>query len=674
MRLWFLFLPLALSVAREAEGVAEAVQSSASVRPSAKSLLLPMLLPLFVSEAAAHLVRPHGASLLGVAPDWAPGAARGDHAGQRRAGLQRPRSRLLEMQLDRDAWKAERRAEPLARYEQGAKGESAENKPDFPVVPEEFTIFAWMPFAPADTVLQSAEELMERVGRVDSRFKLRLATPTSFEELFPNFFAWRYGSKKSFVAGVIGTILGLGLDNGPAFRPPGGTQSTLNPNSATVLSEALALEECIDEACSYGDRQVARTWTEGELLRCFDDGCIVPGTPDGMFELCDGSLHCVQVVRAPLLCSMTEEEQADALAQTVIRKVVKSQIWLRATQSPVCLSLRQELLELRKEFQLRIAREQSAREDLELELRETKAAAERLAERLAAVRSRGKALGRQKLSLEEEKFEAETARLSAVVKAQKAGLARKDELIATLEKEVTEITRRGEEREARKLIAALQVPFKTDDSFEYFQREKVVGVALPPSAKLGAVLRDGAGGGPGRGVGANVRVAKVEAGGQASAEGLQAGDRIEAVQGVDVSSYTAAQVLRMIMGAWEAASGAGVVDIEVTRSVVVRRPRPTGQPELEQDPTSFRVWSARWAAWAREESEEAFSDGASFAETEAHVPPAAASTAQAEDDAALQHLLRTCRGAACSLCRVDAVDREGDPRSYRMACQGIRKM
>ena len=42
-------------------------------------------------------------------------------------------------------------------------------------------------------------------------------------------------------------------------------------------------------------------------------------------------------------------------------------------------------LELRKEFQLRIAREQSAREDLELELRETKAAAERLAERLAAV-------------------------------------------------------------------------------------------------------------------------------------------------------------------------------------------------------------------------------------------------------------------------------------------------
>ena len=44
-------------------------------------------------------VRPHGASLLGVAPDWAPGAARGDHAGQRRAGLQRPRSRLLEMQL-----------------------------------------------------------------------------------------------------------------------------------------------------------------------------------------------------------------------------------------------------------------------------------------------------------------------------------------------------------------------------------------------------------------------------------------------------------------------------------------------------------------------------------------------------------------------------------------------
>jgi len=107
--------------------------------------------------------------------------------------------------------------------------------------------------------------------------------------------------------------------------PPGLTPCSLNPDPYNVRAEELALEECI------GGRDVRRTWSEQELVRCFAGG-LVPGTPDGMFELWDGSLHCVQVVRAPLLGSMAEDDQREALAQTVLTKVVKSQLWLRATQ------------------------------------------------------------------------------------------------------------------------------------------------------------------------------------------------------------------------------------------------------------------------------------------------------------------------------------------------------
>merc|ERR1712196_636344 len=80
-----------------------------------------------------------------------------------------------------------------------------------------------------------------------------------------------------------------------------------------------------------GDRDVRRTWTEAELVRSFA-GQLTPGTPDGMVELWDESVICVQVVRAPISLSMTVEEMKTTLAQTVVAKVVKSQAWLRHTQ------------------------------------------------------------------------------------------------------------------------------------------------------------------------------------------------------------------------------------------------------------------------------------------------------------------------------------------------------
>lgn len=50
-----------------------------------------------------------------------------------------------------------------------------------------------------------------------------------------------------------------------------------------------------------------------------------------MVECWDGALTCVQVVRVPLVAEMRLEEAEEALLQTVLTKVVKSQAWLSAT-------------------------------------------------------------------------------------------------------------------------------------------------------------------------------------------------------------------------------------------------------------------------------------------------------------------------------------------------------
>merc|ERR1719416_278327 len=52
-----------------------------------------------------------------------------------------------------------------------------------------------------------------------------------------------------------------------------------------------------------------------------------------MFESWDGALICVQVVRVPLVASMSPELIQEALAQTLLTKVVKSQAWLRASRT-----------------------------------------------------------------------------------------------------------------------------------------------------------------------------------------------------------------------------------------------------------------------------------------------------------------------------------------------------
>jgi hypothetical protein len=61
----------------------------------------------------------------------------------------------------------------------------------------------------------------------------------------------------------------------------------LNHDPFNLRAEELALEDVV------GDRDVRRTWTEAELVRSFA-GQLTPGTPDGMVELWDASVICVQ--------------------------------------------------------------------------------------------------------------------------------------------------------------------------------------------------------------------------------------------------------------------------------------------------------------------------------------------------------------------------------------------
>jgi len=91
-----------------------------------------------------------------------------------------------------------------------------------------------------------------------------------------------------------------------------------------VRAEEQALHECTVGA------EVRRLWSELEMVRSFG-GHVIPGTPDGMFESWDGSLTCVQVVRVPIVASMTVGEVQRALTGTILTKVVKSQQWLRCS-------------------------------------------------------------------------------------------------------------------------------------------------------------------------------------------------------------------------------------------------------------------------------------------------------------------------------------------------------
>lgn len=82
--------------------------------------------------------------------------------------------------------------------------------------------------------------------------------------------------------------------------------------------------------CTLGV-DIRRIWCEVEML-CTFGGQHLPGTPDGMFESWEGELTCLQVVRVPVVTSMSIDILQSTLSQTILTKVVKSQQWLRNTR------------------------------------------------------------------------------------------------------------------------------------------------------------------------------------------------------------------------------------------------------------------------------------------------------------------------------------------------------
>lgn len=98
--------------------------------------------------------------------------------------------------------------------------------------------------------------------------------------------------------------------------------ATLNTDEYNVRAEELAMHEC------QKGYVVERELTETEMVTT-SCGSLIPGTPDGGFINSEGKLRLVQVVRVPLLPEMSADTVGDTLYETVLTKVVKSQMWMK---------------------------------------------------------------------------------------------------------------------------------------------------------------------------------------------------------------------------------------------------------------------------------------------------------------------------------------------------------
>lgn len=68
-------------------------------------------------------------------------------------------------------------------------------------MPYEFIIFCWLPFTIPDSVADGADDLMQRVRKLDPRFSLRLRVPAQPGALFPALFAYGSEARRSETRG-----------------------------------------------------------------------------------------------------------------------------------------------------------------------------------------------------------------------------------------------------------------------------------------------------------------------------------------------------------------------------------------------------------------------------------------------------------------------------------------
>lgn len=202
---------------------------------------------------------------------------------------------------------------------------------------------------------------------------------------------------------------------------------------------------------------------------------------------------------------------------------------------------------------------------------------------------------------------------------------------------------------------AAEQPFRSDDSYDYFRKMKVVQVTL--EKPLGAVLEAC----PPSGIGAptGVKVEDLQEGGSAAASGLlKKGDRLRTVNGEDVTKASFDEVMDVLV------SAPPELDLMVGRVVVTRKPRAPPAP-----PPTMTV------------------DGAAVIIGAGDNLRTALTSNKFDLYPGLMAKANQCGGVGqCNLCWVDVVDGADNlspktdferkrgakkPESYRMSCQAL---
>merc|ERR1719482_234869 len=96
-----------------------------------------------------------------------------------------------------------------------------------------------------------------------------------------------------------------------------------------------------------------------------------------------------------------------------------------------CVSLKQELEDLRQQFQRKLLKEQAARQQVEQQLERSKAEVEKLKDQLTKV----SAVYEEKMKAQQDKFDEEKRRLMSIVKSQKEEIASLKEKVEELEEQ-----------------------------------------------------------------------------------------------------------------------------------------------------------------------------------------------------------------------------------------------
>ena len=119
------------------------------------------------------------------------------------------------------------------------------------VVPHDFVIFCWLPFAVPEDVSEHAEGLMRRVQTLDPRFSLRLRVPAQAGSLFPAMFACTTRERRRVTESDVSTYTGgdeSDEDEAPSWDITWGWDRDWEPSEAANDGQSCSSDETRDVA------------------------------------------------------------------------------------------------------------------------------------------------------------------------------------------------------------------------------------------------------------------------------------------------------------------------------------------------------------------------------------------------------------------------------------------